>query len=191
MVPAAREPVDVVRVVQDAVAGAVDGASAGAVRLILDTDCGMVLIDAGRIREHLSELLRLAQHASAPSATVTVHVSRIFRTSIEEAPVRRTGDSPLTIVPRASGDALRTWVLRAQPGAEVLSVIVSDAAKPLATDPGQRAFDPFAVARPGDPLGITLATIRRTVSAARGTIWLAGSREGGTAVHMLLPIAVS
>ena len=190
-VPVAQEPVDVVQVVRDAVAarGTFDGT--GAVRLILDTDCGMVRVDAVRIREHLHDLLRLAHHASAPSATVTVHVSRIFRASIEDAPVRRTGDSPLTIVPRTSGDDLRTWVLRAQPGAEVLSVIVTDAGEPLATDGALRPFDPFAVARPGDPCGIALATIRRTVSAARGTIWIASSREGGSAVHMLLPIVVS
>jgi len=190
-VPAAREPVDVVQVVRDAVAASGTLDQTGAVRMLLDADRGMVLIDAARIHEHLRELLGLAQRASAPSGTVTVHVSRIFRTSIEDAPVRRIGDSPLTIVPRASGDELRTWVLRAQPGAEVLSVIVTDAGEPLAPDLAQRAFDPFAIPRPGDPLGIALATIRRTVSAARGTIWIASSREGGTAVHMLLPIVVT
>lgn len=190
-VPAAQDSVDVVQLVRDVLAVARTGDGTGGVRLIVDTDGGMVRIDAGRFRDHLHELLRLAQHASEPSATVTVHVSRIFRTSLEETPVRRTGDSPLTIVPRSSGDALRTWVLRAQPGAEVLSVIVTDAATPLAPEQEQRAFEPFAVARPGDPRGITLATIRRTVVSARGTIWLAGSREGGTAVHMLLPIAVT
>jgi len=100
-VPTAPEPVDVVRVVRDAVAAASKLGDAGAVRMILDTDCGIVLIDGPRIHEHLRELVRLAQQASAPSATVTVHVSRIFRTSIEDAPVRRTGDSPLTILPRA------------------------------------------------------------------------------------------
>lgn len=190
-VPDAQEPVDIVHVVRDAVAaaGTVDGARV--VRLIVDTDSAMVRIDAVRIRDDLRDLLRLAHHASALSASVTVHVSRIFRTNIEEAPVRRTGDSPLTIVPRTSGDELRTWVLRAQPGAEVLSVIVTDAGEPPTTNVGQRAFDPFAIARPGDPFGIALATIRRTVSAARGTIWLAGSREGGTAVHLLLPIVVN
>ena len=191
VVPDPREPVDLVRVVRDAVHAAMASDDTVTVHLTLDTDRGMVLIDEARLRDHVRELLHLAREASAPGATVTVHVSRIFRTSIEEAPVRRTGDSPLTIVPRAAADALRAWVLRAQPGAEVLSVIVTDAGTPIVNDREQRAFDPFAITRPGDPLGVTLATIRRTVSAARGTIWIAGSREGGTAVHMLLPIAVT
>ena len=190
-VPDPREPVDLVHVVRDAVNAAMASDDTGTVHLTLDTDRGMVLIDEARLRDHVRELLHLAREASAPGATVTVHVSRIFRTSIEEAPVRRTGDSPLTIVPRATADTLRAWVLRAQPGAEVLSVIVTDAGVPMGNEFGQRSFDPFAIVRPGDPLGVTLATIRRTVSAARGTIWIAGSREGGTAVHMLLPIAVS
>ena len=190
-VPDPREPVDVVHVVRDAVHAAMTSNDTGTVHLTLDTDRGMVLIDEARLRDHVRDLLHLAREASAPGATVTVHVSRIFRTSIEEAPVRRMGDSPLTIVPRAAADALRAWVLRAQPGAEVLSVIVTDAGTPIANVREQRAFDPFAITRPGDPLGVTLATIRRTVSAARGTIWIAGSREGGTAVHMLLPIAVT
>jgi hypothetical protein len=47
------------------------------------------------------------------------------------------------------------------------------------------------MARPGDPLGVTLAAVRRTVTAARGTLWIAGAREGGSAVHLLLPLAAS
>ena len=103
--------------------------------------------------------------------------------------MRRTGDSRLTIVPRASDDTLRTWVQRAQPGAELLSLVITDAGVTPAAADHQRAFDAFAIPRPGDPLGVALATIRRTVADAKGTIWIDGSREGGTAVHLLMPIA--
>jgi signal transduction histidine kinase len=71
----------------------------------------------------------------------------------------------------------------------VLSVIVTDGGSAPTVEEQQRAFDAFATARPGDPYGVTLATVRRTVAAARGTIWVDASREGGTAVHLLLPIA--
>jgi signal transduction histidine kinase len=166
---------------------AAEGAAA-ALNTIIDTDHGLVLIDRARFSEHLRDLLTLAQAASPGGGAVTLHVSRIFRSNIEETPVRRTGDSRLTIVPRASGDALRDWVQRAQPGAEVLSLVISDAGIAPDAAQQQRAFDAFASPRPGDPLGTTLATIRRTVRAANGTVWIDGSREGGTAVHILLPI---
>ena len=186
-VPVALTPVDLVALVREATENMVENS----VRVILDTDHALVSVDRARITEHLRDLLALARAASPPAQPVTVHVSRIFRANIEETPVRRTGDSRLTIVPRSSGETLRAWVSRAQPGAEVLSLIITDAGRALSQEEQQRAFDPFAVDRPGDPLGVTLAIIRRTVGAARGTVWIDGSREGGTAVHLLLPIATS
>ncbi len=186
-VPVAVTPVDVVALVREAT----EDLPAGSVRVILDTDHALANVDRARLTEHVRDLLALALAASPPDVPVTVHVSRIFRSNIEETPVRRTGDSRLTIVPRSSGDSLRAWVSRAQPGAEVLSLIITDAGRAPSPAEQQRAFDAFAVERPGDPLGVTLATVRRTVGAARGTVWIDGSREGGTAVHLLLPIAIS
>ncbi len=187
-IPAAFEPVDIVAEIRGVLA-ALPAADAEGINAIFETERGLVLVDRARLRDHLRELLLLARMASPADREVTLHVSRIFRSSVEETPVRRTGDSRLTIVPRASDDSLRTWVQRAQPGAELLSLVITDAgATPAAADQ-QRAFDAFAISRPGDPLGVTLATIRRTVFDARGTIWIDGSREGGTAVHLLLPIA--
>lgn len=184
-VPVAVSPVDVVALVRDAI----DVLPPGTVNVILDTDRALVTIDRQQLAAHLRDLLTLARTTSPPHVPITVHISRIFRSNIEETPVRRTGDSRLTIVPRSSGDTLRAWVLRSQPGAEVLSVIISDAGSAPLAEEQQRAFDAFAVARPGDPLGVTLPLVRRTVASARGTIWIDGSREGGTAVHLLLPIA--
>ncbi len=186
-VPSASLPVDLVGLVRDAV----ESMPPGAVTASFDTDYSMVTIDRQRMADHLRDLLALAHASSPPDVPVAVHVSRIFRSNIEETPVRRTGDSRLTIVPRNSGDALRAWVMRSQPGAEVLSIIISDAGAAPSLDDPHRAFDPFAVARPGDPLGVTLASVRRTVVAARGTIWIAAAREGGTAVHLLLPITTA
>jgi len=186
-VPAASVSVELVGLVRDAV----ESMPQGTVTASFDTEHSMVTIDRQRMADHLRDLLRLAHASSPPDVPVAVHVSRIFRSNIEETPVRRTGDSRLTIVPRHSGDALRAWVMRSQPGAEVLSIIISDAGSVPSIDAQQRAFDPFAAARPGDPLGVTLATVRRTVAAARGTIWIDAAREGGSAIHLLLPIAAS
>jgi signal transduction histidine kinase len=188
-VHAVLQATDIVAIVRDVVAALPASADEAQILSVLDTERGPVLIDRARIAAHLRELLTLARRATPASGSVTIHVSRLFRSNIEETPVRRTGDSRLTIVPRASGDALRTWVLRAQPGAEVLSIVITDASAAPTSDAQQHAFEPFALPRPGDPHGVTLAAIRRTVSAARGTIWIDGSREGGTAVHLLLPIA--
>jgi signal transduction histidine kinase len=188
-VPIPTHPVDVVDDVRAVVAALAAEGVASSLNTIIDTDHGMVLIDRSRLSDHLRDLLALARAASPAGSDVTLHVSRVFRANIEETPVRRTGDSRLTIVPRASGDALREWVQRAQPGAEVLSIVITDAGTIPDADQQQRAFDAFASPRPGDALGTILPTIRRTVLAAKGTVWIDGSREGGTAVHLLLPIA--
>lgn len=190
-VPVATQAIDMVALARDVVASLPSSANAARISAAFDADRGMVVIDRARIAAHLRDLLSLAQTASPVQGTVAMHISRIFRANIEDAPVRRTGDSRLTIVPRASGDALRAWVQRAQPGAEVLSIVITDAGVVPTVDELQHAFEPFAHGRPGDPLGVTLATVRRTVLAAKGTVWLDGSREGGTAVHLLLPIAAA
>jgi signal transduction histidine kinase len=190
-VPTAVHAVDVVAEARTVVGELDGGTDVAPITTIFDVDHGSVLIDRARLALHLRELLMLAQASVPPDGMVTLHVSKIFRANIEETPVRRTGDSRLTIVPRASGDALRAWVLRAQPGAEVLSIVITDTGPTPSPESQQRAFEAFAVPRQGDPFGVTLATVRRTVTAARGTIWIDGAREGGTAVHLLLPIATS
>ncbi len=190
-VPHATQAVDVVSLVPEIIAQLPPRADLARVTSVIDTDHGMVLIDRIRISQQLRELLDLARHASLPDRVVTIHVSRIFRSNIEATPVRRISDSRLTIVPRASAEALQAWVLRAQPGAEVLSIVVTDGGTAPTIEMQQRAFDAFAMPRPNDPLGIALAMLRRTVTTARGTVWIDGSREGGSAVHLLLPIATS
>lgn len=187
-VPVSNSPVDVVAEVRAVVAALPPTPESAELNTIIEADRGLVLVDRARLHEHLRDLLTIARAASRAESAVTLHVSRLFRSNIEETPVRRTGDSRLTIVPRASGDALRTWVQRAQPGAEVLSIVITDAGITPTTDEQLRALDAFALPRPGDPLGVTFATIRRTVVAANGMMWIDGSREGGTAVHLLLPI---
>ena len=188
-VPAPDAVFDVVPELRAYVASLRDDGARARVSLTVEVERGQVLAEPERLRQHLHELIDLARHASPPASTVTVHVSRVFRASLEDTPVRRTGDSRLTIVPRASADAMRAWVQRAQPGAEVLSIIISDAGRILGPDEQRRALDAFAVARPGDRLGVALATIRRTVTESGGLLWIDGAREGGTSVHLLLPFA--
>ncbi|MCC7053333.1 MAG: sensor histidine kinase [Gemmatimonadaceae bacterium] len=188
-VPPAPVPTDLVSEVREVVEALNADGRGARIDAVLDTDRGPVRVDRVRIRGHLHDLLTMARVETAGVGPVTIHVSRVFRSNIEETPVRRTGDSRLTIVPRASDGSLRSWVQRAQPGVEVLSIVIGDGGAAPTTEEQRRAFDAFAVSRPGDPTGVALATIRRTVEEAKGTVWIDGSREGGTAVHLLLPIA--
>ncbi len=188
-VPPTDSVVDVVAELRSIVASLGSDGTRARVTLTVDVERGPVLINHERLRQHLHELIDTARHASPPTSVVTVHVSRVFRASLEDTPVRRTGDSRLTIVPRASADALHEWVQRAQPGAEVLSLVISDAGRTLDANERHRALDAFAVARPGDRLGVTLATVRRTIAHAQGTLWIDGARDGGTSLHLLLPFA--
>lgn len=188
-IPAGTTPVDLVDEIRSLAAMPGSDGSRTRVTATLDTEGAPVVIDRDLIRTQLYELLDLARQASPDAAEVTIHVSRVFRASLEETPVRRNGDSRLTIVPRASGDAVRAWVRRVRPGPEILSIVIGDAGAAPTSDEAQRALDPFAVPRRGDRFGIALAMLRRTVIDANGTMWLDGAREGGMAVHLLLPLA--
>ncbi len=188
-VPAATHAVDVVAELRQLVADLESTVAGPAINTIFDTERCTVLVDRVRLRTDLRAMISMARSASPPESVVTLHVSRVFRANIEETPVRRNGDSRLTIVPRASGDALRTWVQRAQPPAEVLSIVITDAGPTPSSTDLDRAFVPFASSRPGDEFGVTLATVRRSAVAANGTIWVDGAREGGLALHLLLPVA--
>ncbi len=137
----------------------------------------------------LAGALRAAVADSAPAAA-SLHIVRMRRAAYEEEPVRRTGDSPRTIVPRMPQAVVREWVVATQPPAELLCVVIADATHALDPVDRARALDPFGVERRADPLGLALAELRRVVQASRGCIWLDDAREGGTAVHLLLPIAV-
>ncbi len=190
-VPSASEAVDVVAELRQLVAELESTVDGPAINTIFDTERCSVIVDRVRLKADLRAMIALARKASPADSAVTLHVSRVFRANIEETPVRRTGDSRLTIVPRASGDALRTWVQRAQPPAEVLSIVITDAGPSPTSVDLDRAFDAFASSRPGDPCGVTLATVRRSAIAAQGTIWVDGAREGGMAIHLLLPVAAS
>ncbi|MCU0619730.1 MAG: hypothetical protein MUF40_07540 [Gemmatimonadaceae bacterium] len=149
------------------------------------------------VRLHLTSFIRALDGAvraaiadSAP-ASASLHVVRMRRAAYEEEPVRRTDDSPRTIVPRIPQGVVREWVAATQPPAELLCIVVADAAHALDPVDRARALDPFGVERRADPLGLALADLRRVVQASRGCIWLDDAREGGTAVHVLLPIAIA
>jgi signal transduction histidine kinase len=187
-VPVATDAVDIVALIPGILAQLPERADRARVTSAIDADRGVVRVDRDRISQQLRDALLLARESSPADGVVTIHVSRMFRTQVEETPVRRTGDSRLTIVPRATGDALRSWVQRAQPGAEVLSIVITDRGAAPTAEAQLRAFDAFAMPRESDPFAVTLAGLRRTVTAAKGTIWIDGAREGGSAIHVLLPI---
>ena len=188
-VPSAAGAVDLVAEVRELVSALNADGHGARIDAVCDTERGPVRVDRERMRAHLRALLDMARQSTPAGGAVTIHLSRVFRANIEETPVRRTGDSRLTIVPRSSDGSLRSWVQRAQPGAEVLSIVIGDGGSAPTHEEPRRAFDPFASSRPTDPHGVVLATVRRTVEEARGMVWIDGSREGGTAVHLLLPVS--
>jgi signal transduction histidine kinase len=184
-------PINVVAELQSVLAAASARRDLPAIDLTCEVERALVIVDQDRFAELIDDLVALARAASAADQRINVHVARIFRSTVVETPVRRTGDSRLTIVPRAVDETRPAWVARTQPSAEVLSIVISDAGCAPDAVEELRAFDAFALPRAGDSQGIVLARAQRTVHAANGLIWLAGSREGGSAVHLLLPIAPS
>lgn len=148
-----------------------------------------VRLHAPSFARALDAVLRAAAGDSMPAAAA-LHVRRVRRAAYEEEPVRRADDSPRTIVPRVPQSVVRDWVAATQPPAEVLNLVIADASRAVAASERARALDPFGVARSADPMGLALADLRRVVERAHGCVWLDDAREGGMAVHLLLPIAI-
>jgi signal transduction histidine kinase len=141
-------------------------------------------------------VLRLAtaflQHALAAGVStgatappVGVYVRRMPRRQLEEPTVRRQGDPGLTIVPRRPNPRLERWLREGQPPAEVVKFIVADAGAGIPADIEKRLYDPAV----GGSIGLT--TARRVIEQARGTVWVQRAREGGAALHVVLPLAAA
>lgn len=114
---------------------------------------------------------------------VGVFVRRMPRVALEEPAVRRQGDPGLTIVPRRPNPRLERWLREGAPPAEVVKFIVADSGDGIPADIEKRLYDPAV----GGSIGLT--TARRVIEQARGTVWVQRAREGGAALHVVLPVA--
>ncbi|MDX2182421.1 MAG: hypothetical protein SFW08_00410 [Gemmatimonadaceae bacterium] len=126
------------------------------------------------------------QHAVAAGGTkpvVGVYVRRIPRVQLEEPTVRRQTDPGLTIIPRRANPRLERWLREGNPPAEVVKFIVADSGDGIPADIEKRLYDPAVGG------GIGLTTARRVIEQARGTVWVQRAREGGAALHVVLPVA--
>lgn len=165
------------------------------------TDAGLQLVveiesaplpvrtDAAQLHAVLGVLLRAAIAASPADAPPIVHLARVFRSTVEEEPVRRAGDHARTIVPRTPVTPLRAWAASTRPPAELARLVIADRGPAPGDDQLARALQPFAVPRPGDAHGVAVPHLARIAAASDGTVWVNVAREGGWAVHLLLPIA--
>lgn len=117
--------------------------------------------------------------------SVGVYVRRVPRVSLEEAVVRRKGDPGLKIVPRRPNPRLERWLREGAPPAEVVKFIVADSGVGIPADIEKRLYDPAVGG------GIGLTTARRVIEQGRGTVWVQPAREGGAALHVVLPLATA
>lgn len=115
--------------------------------------------------------------------SVGVYVRRVPRISLEETAVRRKGDPGLKIVPRRPNPRLERWLREGAPPAEVVKFIVADSGAGIPADIEKRLYDPAVGG------GIGLTTARRVIEQGRGTVWVQPAREGGAALHVVLPLA--
>lgn len=121
--------------------------------------------------------------ASGRRPVVGVFVRRLPRLQLEEPSVRRQTDPGLTIIPRRPNPRLERWLREGQPPAEVIKFIVADSGDGIPADIEKRLYDPAVGG------GIGLTTARRVIEQARGTVWVQRAREGGAALHVVLPLA--
>jgi signal transduction histidine kinase len=131
----------------------------------------------------LQHALAAGVAAGASVPPVGVYVRRMPRRQLEEPAVRRQQDPGLTIVPRRPNPRLERWLREGQPPAEVVKFIVADGGAGIPADIEKRLYDPAV----GGSIGLT--TARRVIEQARGTVWVQRAREGGAALHVVLPLA--
>jgi len=70
--------------------------------------------------------------------------------------------------------------------------VISDSGTPVAEAEAERIFEPFhGPGEPSDRARPGLAQAARVVEGLGGTIWVERAREGGSAFHILLPVAMT
>jgi len=73
---------------------------------------------------------------------------------------------------------------------DVVKIVVADSGPGIPDELLERIFDPFFTTKePGKGTGLGLAIVARVVDNLGGAIWATSAREGGAAIHMLLPEA--
>jgi two-component system NtrC family sensor kinase len=145
-----------------------------------------IIGDRHEMEQAFVNLLLNAVDAMEGRGTIAIVVRHSTRAELVSGARRATdaGSRPLN---PPSARAMR-WVDSAK-GDDFVSVMISDSGPGIPPQHQERVFEPFFTTKPpGKGTGLGLAIVARAIENVGGTIWVTGSREGGAAFRILMPL---
>lgn len=141
--------------------------------------------DRHQLEQALVNLLLNAVDAMDGRGRLSLIVRRTTREELL-GPRRRSGEASAKGHP--PGARAVRWLSDTDAN-EIAMIVVTDSGPGVAPGDEERVFDPFYTTKePGKGTGLGLAIVARAVENAGGTVWVTGSREGGAAFRVLLPV---
>ena len=190
--PATPTPVDV----RDAVRAAAELLAAQGVlrRVAVDLRLGDGALVVHGQRHDLEQLfvnlLLNAVDAMAGEGRVVITADRLWRGALARPSVRRELAGTGEAIDHPPSPRAKLWV-EGNAAEEIAKIVVADSGPGIPPELAERVFDPFfSTKEPGKGTGLGLAIVARIVDNFHGTVWATRAREGGAAMHLLLPLAV-
>ncbi len=145
----------------------------------------LIIADPRRLREVLDNLLENAIKYSPGGGTITVLVHPVVVEGLAYA--RRAAAADRTGSTRGAGSTTHPAHRR------MLEICVCDTGMGIPAEHLERIFDRFyrvdmRLTREVNGLGLGLAVCKRIVELHDGVIWAEGSTQGGSMLHVLLPM---
>lgn len=191
--PATPTPVDV----REAIRGATELLAAQGVLRRVELDLrlgdGALVVHGQRhdLEQLFVNLLLNAVDAMAGEGRVAISADRIWRGALARPSVRRELAGSDDAIDHPPSARARLW-LEGNGAEEIAKIVVADSGPGIPAELAERVFDPFFTTKePGKGTGLGLAIVARIVDNFRGTVWVTRAREGGAAVHVLLPLAMA
>lgn len=163
------------------------------VGIALELTSTMIPVNGHRheLEQLFLNVLTNAAEAMNGRGRVIVRLERAARFSLREPASRRDNQAEGNAIVHPPSSRAQQW-LDGNDAAEIAKIVIADSGPGVPAALAERIFDPFFTTRPtGKNPGLGLAVAARIVENCSGAIWVTGSREGGAAFHILLPIVQS